>query len=77
DPDIVTVENGVLTAVAPGTTQVLINHGSSIEILDVTILPENPQPDQDLKLESILVNTFNVEVQKDKLYPFQISGQYN
>lgn len=77
DPEIVTVENGVLTAVAPGTTQVLINHGTSIEILDVTILPENQQPNQDLKLESILVNTFSVEVQKDKLYPFQISGQYN
>jgi len=77
NPEIVTVENGVLTAIAPGTTQVLINHGTSIEILDVTILPENPQPDQYLKLEAILVNTFNIEVQKDKLYPFQISGQYN
>ena len=77
DPDIVTVENGVLTAIAPGTTQVLVNHGTSIEILDVTILPENPQPEQDLKIESLLVNTFDVEVQKDKLYPFQISAQYN
>ncbi len=77
DPDIVTVENGVLTAIAPGTTQVLVNHGTSIEILDVTILPENPQPEQNLKIESLLVNTFDVEVQKDKLYPFQISAQYN
>lgn len=80
DPGIVTVENGVLTAIAPGTTQVLVNQGTSTEILDVTILPENPQPEkpeQDLKIESLLVNTFDVEVQKDKLYPFKISGQYN
>ncbi|MEH6996104.1 Ig-like domain-containing protein [Neobacillus drentensis] len=77
NPDIVTVENGVLTAMAPGTTQVLINHGSNFEILDVTILPESPTPEQDLKIESLLFNTFDVVVQKDKIFPLRISAQYN
>ncbi|PGL72875.1 Ig-like domain-containing protein [Bacillus sp. AFS055030] len=80
NPDIVTVENGVLTAVSPGTTQVLINNGTITEILDVTILPESPQQEKqetDLKIESLLVNTFDVVVQRGKLYPFKISGQYN
>lgn len=77
NPDIVTVENGVLTAIAPGTTQVLINHGTNIEILDVTILPESSTPEQDLKIESFLFNTFDVVVQKDKLFPLRISAQYN
>jgi hypothetical protein len=79
DTDIVTIENGVLTGVAPGTTQILINHGTSIEILDVTILPENSDhaPAEDLKIESLLVTSFDVAVQKDKLHPFRISAQYN
>lgn len=77
NPDIVTVENGLLTAIAPGTTQVLINHGTNFEILDVTILPESPRPEQDLKIESLLFNTFDVVIQKDKLFPLRISAQYN
>ncbi|GGI14873.1 Ig-like domain-containing protein [Gottfriedia solisilvae] len=77
NPNIVTVENGVLTAIAPGTTQVLINHGTNIEILNVTILPETSTPEQDLKMESLLFNKFDVVVQKDKLFPLRISAQYN
>ncbi|MDQ0888646.1 hypothetical protein QFZ81_003734 [Paenibacillus sp. V4I9] len=77
DPSIVTVKNGVLTAVAPGTTQVLINHGTSTEILKVSILSENNASTGDLKIESLLVSSLDVIVQKDKLYPVHVLAQYN
>lgn len=77
NPDIVTVENGVLTAISPGTTQVLVNDGTNTEIIDVTIQPDKPQPKKELKIDSLLVNTFDVVVQRGKLYPFKISAQYN
>ncbi|MGG3469769.1 Ig-like domain-containing protein [Neobacillus pocheonensis] len=77
DPDIVTVKNGVLTAVAPGTTQVLIDHGTSTEILNVSIHSGNDASTEDLKIESLLVSSMDVVVQKDKLYPVHVLAQYN
>lgn len=77
DPGIVTVKNGVLTAVAPGTTHILINHGASTEILNVSILPDNAASIEDLKIESLLVSSLDVVVQKDKVYPVHAFAQYN
>ncbi|MES9683149.1 Ig-like domain-containing protein [Gottfriedia acidiceleris] len=77
DPDIVTVKNGVLTAVAAGTTQVLIDYGTSTKILNVSILSGNEVSIKDLKIESLLVSSLNVVVQKDKLYPVHVFAQYN
>ncbi|MFB5195857.1 Ig-like domain-containing protein [Neobacillus sp. KR4-4] len=77
DPDIVKVKNGVLTAVAPGTTQVLINQGTSTAILNVSIHSENDASIEDLKIESLLVSSLDVVVQKEKLYPVHVFAQYN
>ncbi|MEY2193766.1 Ig domain-containing protein [Neobacillus sp. BF23-41] len=77
DPNIVTVKNGVLTAVAPGTTQVLIDHGTSTEILNVSIHSGNDASTEDLKIESLIVSSMDVVVQKDKLYPVHVFAQYN
>ncbi|GGI11725.1 Ig-like domain-containing protein [Gottfriedia solisilvae] len=77
DPDKVTVKNGVLTAVAAGTTQVLIDYGTSTKILNVSILSRNDASIKDLKIESLLVSSLNVVVQKDKLYPVHLFAQYN
>ncbi|ODG92632.1 MULTISPECIES: Ig-like domain-containing protein [Bacillaceae] len=77
DPDKVTVKNGVLTAVAPGTTQVLIDYGTSTKILNVSIHSGNDASIKDLKIESLLVSSLDVVVQKDKLYPVHVFAQYN
>ncbi|PGZ92698.1 Ig-like domain-containing protein [Bacillus sp. AFS029533] len=77
DPDKVTVKNGVLTAVAAGTTQVLIDYGTSTKILNVSILSGNDASIKDLKIESLLVSSLDVVVQKDKLYPVHVFAQYN
>lgn len=77
DPDKVTVKKGVLTAVASGTTQVLIDYGTSIKILNVSILSGNDASTNELKIESLLVSSLNVVVQKDKLYPVHVFAQYN
>ncbi|MEH7336238.1 Ig-like domain-containing protein [Neobacillus drentensis] len=77
DPDKVTVRNGVFTAVAEGTTQVLIDYGTSTKILNVSILSGNDASIKDLKIESLLVSSLDVVVQKDKLYPVHVFAQYN
>ncbi|MEH7086440.1 Ig-like domain-containing protein [Neobacillus drentensis] len=77
DPDKVTVKNGVLTAVAAGTTQVLIDYGTSTKILNVSILSGNDALIKDLKIESLLASSLDVVVQKDKLYPVHVFAQYN
>ncbi|MEH7307099.1 Ig-like domain-containing protein [Neobacillus drentensis] len=77
DPDKVTVKNGVLTAVAAGTTQVLIDYGTSTKILNVSILSGNDASIKDLKIESLLASSLDVVVQKDKLYPVHVFAQYN
>ncbi|XRG80456.1 Ig-like domain-containing protein [Rossellomorea sp. GAMAL-10_SWC] len=77
DPNIVTVKNGVLTAVSTGTTQVLIHHGTSTEILNVSIHSGNDASTEELKIESLLVSSMDVVVQKDKLYPVHVFAQYN
>ncbi|MFF2876083.1 Ig-like domain-containing protein [Gottfriedia sp. NPDC057991] len=77
DPDKVTVKNGVLTAVAAGTTQVLIDYGTSTKILNVSILSGNDASIKGLKIESLLASSLDVVVQKDKLYPVHVFAQYN
>ncbi|MGG0177811.1 Ig-like domain-containing protein [Gottfriedia acidiceleris] len=77
DPDKVTVKNGVLTAVAAGTTQVLIDYGTRTKILNVSILSGNDASIKDLKIESLLVSSLDVVVQKDKLYPVHVIAQYS
>ncbi|MEH7455300.1 Ig-like domain-containing protein [Gottfriedia acidiceleris] len=77
DPDKVTVKNGVLTAVAAGTTQVLIDYGTSTKILNVSILSGNDASIKDLKIKSLLISSLDVVVQKDKLYPVHVFAQYN
>ncbi|GGI12639.1 Ig-like domain-containing protein [Gottfriedia solisilvae] len=77
DPDKVTVKNGVLTAVAAGTTQVLIDYGTSTKILNVSILSGNDASIKDLKIESLLASSLDIVVQKDKLYPVHVFAQYN
>jgi hypothetical protein len=77
DPDKVTVKNGVLTAVAAGTTQVLIDYGTSTKILNVSILSGNDASINDLKIESLLASSLDIVVQKDKLYPVHVFAQYN
>ncbi|WP_088043434.1 Ig-like domain-containing protein [Bacillus sp. EAC] len=77
DPDKVTVKNGVLTAVAAGTTQVLIDYGTSTKILNVSILSGNDASIKDLKIESLLASSLDIVVQKDKLYPVHFFAQYN
>ncbi|WP_088042084.1 hypothetical protein [Bacillus sp. EAC] len=77
DPDKVTIKNGVLTAVAAGKTQVLIDYGTSTKILNVSIFSGNDATIKDLKIESLLVTSLDVIVQKNKLYPVHVFAQYN
>ncbi|MFF3023830.1 Ig-like domain-containing protein [Gottfriedia sp. NPDC057948] len=77
NPEIVTVKNGVLTAIAAGTTQILIDSGTSTKILNVSILSGNDASIKQLKIKSLLISSLDVVVQKDKLYPVHVFAQYN